>query len=323
MGGQGHLLSTQGARARRASERRSTTDVAIVGAGPAGTAAAIVCAQAGLDVVIFERQSFPRDRPGETLHPGVEALLRQLVVLAPVSRTGFLRHGGIHVRWEGPARFVPYGADPSGPWRGYQAWRHDLDGILLARALEVGASLRQPCRALRPLVERGRVCGVETSTGRVEARLVVDDAGAQHWLARRRGIELVRHSPRLVARYGYCAATPGGRGSGRSLDVPPMDPRIAASGERQPIAPLLAADEDGWTWIAQVARSLYAWTRLPLHPGRTDSSEPRTRLEGTSGAGRSGAPTCHGGHWRNLPVRGTWPWATQLRCSTRPLPTES
>lgn len=59
-----------------------------------------------------------------------------------------------------------------------------------------------------------------------------------------------------------------------------MDPRIAASGERPPVAPLLAADEGGWTWIAQVARSLYAWTRLPLHPGRTDSHRATHSLRG-------------------------------------------
>ena len=39
-----------------------TTEVAIVGAGPAGTAAAITLVRAGIDVVVIDKASFPRDK---------------------------------------------------------------------------------------------------------------------------------------------------------------------------------------------------------------------------------------------------------------------
>ena len=109
-------------------------DVVVVGAGPAGAAAAITSANAGLKVVILDRQAFPRDRPGETLHPGVERPLSDLGVLAAVSRAGFPRHEGIWVRWDGPLRLVRYGRDEAGPWLGLQAWRADFDAILLDHA---------------------------------------------------------------------------------------------------------------------------------------------------------------------------------------------
>jgi len=273
------------------SHRTLTTDVVVVGAGPAGTAAAICCAQAGLDVTILEREAFPRDRPGETLHPGVEVLLRRLGVLAAVSSAGFLRHEGICVRWEGTSRFAAYGADRSGLWLGYQAWRADLDGILLARACELGASRHQPCRAVRPLVARGRVCGVETSQGRVLARLVVDAAGAQHWLARQRAIGLVRRSPRLVARYGYClmaGAKARACGSADDRERRSGDSQIGASPTDVPApAPILAADEDGWTWIAQVTPRLYTWTSLPLHARRTDPGRAPHALRGLEPHGQT------------------------------------
>ncbi|GAB7189041.1 geranylgeranyl reductase family protein [Kitasatospora sp. Ki12] len=47
-------------------------DVLIAGAGPAGCAAAIVCAAAGLRTVLAERAPGPVARPGEALHPGAE-----------------------------------------------------------------------------------------------------------------------------------------------------------------------------------------------------------------------------------------------------------
>ncbi|MGW6981819.1 FAD-dependent monooxygenase [Streptomyces sp. NPDC054932] len=50
-------------------------DVLIAGAGPAGCAAAIVCAAAGLRTLLAERRAGPTVRPGEALHPGAETLL--------------------------------------------------------------------------------------------------------------------------------------------------------------------------------------------------------------------------------------------------------
>lgn len=76
-------------------------DVVIVGGGPAGSAAAIACAGTGLNVVLVERAAFPREAPGETLHPGVESLLERLGVAGAVRAAGFLRHEGTWVRWGG------------------------------------------------------------------------------------------------------------------------------------------------------------------------------------------------------------------------------
>src|SRR5688572_32995892 len=53
-------------------------DVMIVGGGIAGSATALRLARAGIDVVVIERATFPRDKPcGEGLLPhGIEALAR-------------------------------------------------------------------------------------------------------------------------------------------------------------------------------------------------------------------------------------------------------
>lgn len=217
-------------------------DVVVVGAGPGGSAAAIVCARAGLRVALLERSALPRERPGETLHPGIDAPLRELGVLDRIQAADFPRHEGVHVSWDSRPRFQPYGADADGPWRGYQALRSRFDALLVERAQELGVVLRARVRAIAPELVDGRVCGVRTSTGVVRARFVVDAAGGGHWLARRIGLEFDERSPMLVARYGYAAG-----------ECPARDG-----------APAILADERGWTWSARVGDGLYAWTRLDL-----------------------------------------------------------
>ncbi|TMD11327.1 MAG: FAD-binding protein, partial [Chloroflexi bacterium] len=50
-----------------------------VGAGPAGTAAALFAARRGYRVIVVDKQAFPRDKPcGEGLMPGGRPVLREL-----------------------------------------------------------------------------------------------------------------------------------------------------------------------------------------------------------------------------------------------------
>jgi flavin-dependent dehydrogenase len=222
-------------------------DVLVLGGGPAGCAAAISARLAGLSVALVEQAAFPRDRVGETLHPGVEPILRQLGVWERVEAAGFLRPEGIFVGLHGPPDFVPYGQDEGGgAWRGLQAWRATFDSILLERAREAGAVVLQPCRAVKPVVRGGRVEGVVTSMGTMYARVTVDACGSRHWLARRLGVRLEQHSVPLVVRYGYAT------GHCRSRDEAPL---LASDGGQD-------AARGGWVWAARVRPNVYAWARL-------------------------------------------------------------
>jgi flavin-dependent dehydrogenase len=231
--------------------------VAIVGGGPAGSAAAIWCAQNGLDVVLLEALPFPRDRPGESLHPGIEPLFDQLGVGDAVRAAGFLRHRGHWVQWgEEPCcapRFEAFREGPGGPWFGFQAWRADLDSILIRRARAAGAQILQPCRALAPIMEGGRILGLATDAGEIRARFVIDAGGSRHWLHRHAGIGMHRASRRLIATYGYAAGDCGGD-------------------------PVLAGDPTGWTWTARVRPGLVAWTQLGFTKLRRDPPEAVRRL---------------------------------------------
>jgi len=219
---------------------RECLDVIVLGGGPAGAAAAIISARAGLRVVVVERCRFPRSVPGETLHPGVMPLLEHLGVAEKVLAAGFLRHAGHALSWGGAERFVAFGCDEDGPWLGFQAWRPTFDAILLEHARQLGVCLEQPSQPRRLLRAGGKILGLVTDYGRLNARFVVDATGRRAWLAHQVGLTAYRVGPRLTAWYGYAMGS-----------CPPRDD-----------APVLTADEAGWTWVARIRPKIYQWTRL-------------------------------------------------------------
>jgi len=127
-------------------DRPVDADVVVVGGGPAGSAAAIACAARGLSVVLCERERPGRERPGETLHPGIEPLFEQLGIADRLAQVVGARHAGIWIEWGGPRRFEAFGGDASGQWSGFQVWRADFDALLLARA----ARSASRCGSLAP-----------------------------------------------------------------------------------------------------------------------------------------------------------------------------
>jgi flavin-dependent dehydrogenase len=229
-------------------------DVIVVGGGPAGSAAAITCAQKNLRVLLLEKMTFPRDHPGETLHPGVESILQQLGVRESFLQANFIRHNGIFVTTGSDRQFQPYGADASGEWLGFQAWRADFDAKLLEQAGNFGVQIIQPCRVIRPILADSRACasgnrvvGVETNQGEYRSKFIIDATGSNGWLAKQLQLQVNYLSPRLIANYGY----------------------VTGANTMNYDNPQLAVDEDGWIWTAQVRPQVYQWTRLSFTQQKT------------------------------------------------------
>jgi flavin-dependent dehydrogenase len=257
-------------------EADAIRDVLVLGGGPAGCAAAIHCAQRGLTVTLLEAKTFPRHRPGETLHPGVEPLLHQLGVLDRILTANLLRHEGNWIQWGAqPLRFESFGSDEDGPWRGFQAWRATFDALLLERTREAGVEIRQPSSAREVIRENRRVTGVVTAAGPITATWTIDAAGSHHWLARQLGLRVKKFSPRLTARYGYA------RGRCPARDD----------------APLISADATGWTWTARIQPELCQWTRLDF----TRTSRPANWLPAElQGLVPEGPPSAADVTWRKV-----------------------
>ena len=111
-------------------------DVVILGAGPAGCAAARLLASWGRRVVIVTRA--PRARTlAESLPPSASKLLDRVGVRAAVDGAGFIRATGNSARWgRGDVRVEPFLEG-----LGYQLPRDRFDALLLSEAADAGASV--------------------------------------------------------------------------------------------------------------------------------------------------------------------------------------
>jgi electron transfer flavoprotein-quinone oxidoreductase len=143
----------------------STLDAVVVGAGPAGSAAAMELARAGRRVVLLERGPFPGSK---NMYGGVVygRILDQLVPdwhrEAPVQR--WVTRRQTMVISGDRALTVDYRTEAWGrePYNGATTFRPDFDNWLADKAVEAGAELVCSTTATGLLREGGRVVGVRT-----------------------------------------------------------------------------------------------------------------------------------------------------------------
>ncbi|MFN2475926.1 MAG: NAD(P)/FAD-dependent oxidoreductase [Chthoniobacterales bacterium] len=115
-------------------------DVAIVGSGPAGATCAAFCARAGLRVVVFERETFPREKVcGDCLNPACFPVLERLGIAEDVRA---LAHGELRrvdfVAIDGRTVTVELPRDAE-----IAVKRSLFDDLLMRRAQAAGAEIRE------------------------------------------------------------------------------------------------------------------------------------------------------------------------------------
>ena len=178
-------------------------DLLVIGGGPAGAAAAIVAARAGLNVTLFEKGPHGRDKVcGDGLTPRAVAALEELKIdMSAAHRIDGLRMiAGKRTRelaWPTTDRFPAHGA----------VWpRNRFDTHLIDVAIEAGAEVRFDTEAL-PVLEGDRVIGATSRGDTFTAPLTILAAGAQGAAAKMLGAERDPDEPFGLAIRAY-APTP-------------------------------------------------------------------------------------------------------------------
>ena len=146
-------------------------DVIVVGAGPAGSATAYHLAQTGLDVLLLEKTTFPREKVcGDGLTPRA---VKQLVKMGvDIGAPGWVRNKGLRIIGGGVRLELPWPDLASYPDFGLVRTRFDFDQILAQRAVAAGAKLRMNTAVTGPILDErtGRIVGVVAKTDDGERR---------------------------------------------------------------------------------------------------------------------------------------------------------
>jgi menaquinone-9 beta-reductase len=180
-------------------------DVVVVGAGPAGSAAAAWAARAGRDVLVVDAAQFPRDKAcGDGLTPRAVAELERLG-MGPWLDTR-IRHRGLRMSGFGADVEVPW-PGPSFPSTGSAVPRTELDDRIRSLAADDGAKMQLGAKAVGVTYgSGGQVDSVRLDDGATIGctDLIVAD-GARSTLGRVLGRTWHKETVYGVAIRGYIA----------------------------------------------------------------------------------------------------------------------
>jgi geranylgeranyl reductase family protein len=208
-----HETPTPQPRARRTG---GDADVIVVGAGPGGSSAAYHLARAGLDVLLLEKSTFPREKVcGDGLTPrAVKQLVGMGIPLEP--EDGWFPNKGIRIIGGGVRIELDWPELSSYPGFGLVRTRRGFDEIVARAAQRAGARLAEGVTVTGPVLDdaTGRITGVtarETSAGDGEkgaertyrARLVVAADGNSSRLSLAMGLRKRDDRPLGVAIRTY------------------------------------------------------------------------------------------------------------------------
>lgn len=220
------------------------TDVLIIGAGPAGSAAAAIIAKAGYQVIVAEQKMFPRFVIGESLLPRSMDLLESAGLLDAVNVQGYMvKKGAVFLREEEKADFDFSNQFTKGWDHTFQVPRDHFDENLIKTTEKLGATVlwEKSVQKVAFYADHSTVTLTDNNgmSEEIQAKFILDGSGYGRVL------------PRLL-----------------DLDTPsdlPLRESIFThvTGDKRP-----SGDEEGKIWIVVVGHQAWAWV-IPFSNGKT------------------------------------------------------
>jgi flavin-dependent dehydrogenase len=174
-------------------------DAIVVGGGPAGSSTAALLAEKSHDVLVVEKEKFPRYHVGESLMPFCYFPLERLGLIDTLMESANPRKYCVQfVRQDGflsqPFYFFQHFDHPSSTT--WQVWRSEFDKMILDKARSNGATVMEETKAKKLIKSGDRVEGItveseEMGSIDLHAPIVVDASGRdcfaahkQKWMVR-------------------------------------------------------------------------------------------------------------------------------------------
>lgn len=184
--------------------QHSSPEVLIVGGGPAGSAAAIYCARQGLNTLLVDAATFPRDKTcGDGLTPRAIHQLHKLgladAILSKYHNQGLKLHG--------------FGGSVTAPWpdsafgtQGSAMPRREFDHLLFAHAASLPeVTAWENVEAHSPVLVGGRLASISVGELTVTPRVVIVADGVRSTLGKELGRTWHRGEVYGIAARSYCA----------------------------------------------------------------------------------------------------------------------
>lgn len=227
---------------------KDSYDVVVIGAGPAGGAAAAITALGGLDTLLIERDSVPRFHVGESLMPEAYWPLERIGLNARVRESGWQIKKSVQFVTSNGKESTPFffrdhdDRDCADTW---QVERGEFDKMLFDRAAECGAECRDQVRLLevefdeQQAARAVRVRDADGTEKRIACRVVMDATGQHSFIANQLGLKEINPDLKKAAIWGYWrdAVRDAGDNSGATII-------------------LQTENKDSWFWFIPQSRGI-------------------------------------------------------------------
>lgn len=184
------------------------TDIAIIGAGPAGSVSAALLRKKGYNVICLERQHFPRFSIGESLLPQCMMFLEEAGMVDAVNNAGFrFKNGAAFARGDERSHYYFPDKFSPGPGTTFQVVRGRFDQILATDAAEKGADIRFG-HSVRSAICNSDGIELEVSTDKdqqytLKAKYLLDASGFGRVLPRLLDLELPSDFPSRTSLFTH------------------------------------------------------------------------------------------------------------------------